>query len=163
MLTGGYYYISIDYGTQNPCSMGLWRVNSRQALATWNGRTALIDDSMPTEQVAAAGEVPAYTKYTTYVLGAGAIDYENIGAKIPFEMARDPKTNGGLDTLYSRNRKCFAPYGISYTKKSQASLSPTNAELANGVNWELVNDGAASGKKYIAHKAIPIARIISRG
>jgi hypothetical protein len=130
------------------------------ALATWNGRIVLIDDSMPSENVAAVGETPAYTKYTTYVLGEGAFDYENIGAQVPYEMSRDPKTNGGQDTLYSRQRKCFAPYGISYTKSSQVTLSPTSAELEKGANWTLVNDGNG---KYIEHKAIPIARIISKG
>lgn len=134
------------------------------ALGTWNGRVVLIDDSMPTEEVEADGETPAYTKYTTYVLGEGAFDYENIGAQVPYEMSRDPKTNGGQDTLYSRQRKCFAPYGISYAKASQASLSPTNAELENGANWTLVHDGGtAAARKYIDHKAIPIARIISKG
>jgi hypothetical protein len=140
------------------------------ALGTWNGRVVLIDDSMPTEEVSATGTegesgyVPAYTKYTTYVLGEGAFDYENIGAQVPYEMSRDPKTNGGQDTLYSRQRKCFAPYGISYTKSSQATLSPTNAELENGANWTLVNDGGTgAARKYIDHKAIPIARIISKG
>lgn len=105
----------------------------------------------------------AGTAYTTYVLGTGSIDYEDIGAKVPQEMSRDPKTKGGQDTLYSRQRKVFAPYGISYTKASQASLSPTDAELKNGTNWELVNNGESSEKEYIDHKAIPIARIISRG
>lgn len=135
------------------------------SIGTWNGRVVLVDDSMPFEEVPAAGEVPAYTKYTTYVLGEGAFDYENIGAKVSYEMSRDPKTNGGEDTLYSRQRKVFAPYGISYEKKSQASLSPTNAELENGGNWTLVNndDSVAANRKYIDHKAIPIARIISRG
>lgn len=106
-----------------------------------------------------------YTTYTTYVLGDGAIDYEDIGAKKPYEMARDPKTNGGEDTLYMRQRKVFAPFGISYTKSSQASLSPTDAELKNGANWELVHSGesVAAQRSYINHKAIPIARIISRG
>lgn len=101
--------------------------------------------------------------YTSYILGDGAFDYENIGAKVPAEMSRDPKTNGGETTLYSRQRKVFAPYGISYTKKSQASNSPTDAELENGANWELVNNASSSNKKCIAHKTIPIARIISRG
>ncbi len=135
------------------------------ALGTWNGRIVLIDDSMPVEEVpeSESGAGDGYTKYTTYVLGEGAFDYENIGAQVPYEMSRDPKTNGGQDTLYSRQRKCFAPYGISYTKSSQTSLSPTNAELQNGANWTLVNDGASSDKKYIEHKAIPIARIISKG
>lgn len=135
------------------------------ALGTWNGRLVLIDDDMPIEEVeeTSSGAGDGYTKYTSYVLGDGAIDYENIGAEVPFEMSRDPKTNGGKTTLYSRQRKVFAPYGISYTKKTQASLSPTDAELENGSNWELVNNGAASKKAYINHKAIPIARIISRG
>ena len=146
-------------------------------MASWNGRIVLIDDNMPVEEVEAVEGVgeegdtnyvapqEAYTKYTTYILGDGAIDYENIGAKVPFEMDRDPKTNGGQDTLYARQRKVFAPYGISYTKKSQAKLSPTDEELANGTNWELVNDGAstAANKKYIDHKQIYIARIISKG
>ncbi len=131
-------------------------------LATWNGRAVIIDDSMPVEE---AGEDGGEAKYTTYVLGEGAFDYENIGAKVPYEMNRDPKTNGGVDTLYVRQRKVYAPYGISYIKKSQVTLSPTDEELENGDNWELVNDGNsnAAKRKYINHKAIPIARIISKG
>lgn len=139
-------------------------VERELTLATWNGRLVLIDDSMPTEEVAAADSEAAYTKYTTFVLGDGAFDYEDIGAKVPYEMYRDPKTNGGEDTLYMRQRKVFAPYGISFTKASMASKSPTDDELANGKNWELVNNGkSGSAKKTIDHKAIPIARIISRG
>lgn len=105
-----------------------------------------------------------YTAYTTYVLGDGAIEFTDCGAKVPYEMDRDPKTNGGEDTLYSRQRKCFAPYGINFTKASMATLSPTDAELENGANWELVNNGQSStARKYISGKAVPIARIISRG
>lgn len=104
-----------------------------------------------------------YFKYTTYVLGNGAFDYEDIGAEVPYAMVRDEKTNGGQTYLYSRQRKVFAPYGISFTKKSMVTNSPTDAELKTATNWELVNDGASSGKKYFDHKAIPIARIISRG
>lgn len=100
--------------------------------------------------------------YVTYLFGDGAIEYTNCGAKVPAEMSRDPRTNGGQDTLYNRQRKCFAPYGISFTKAHMATLSPTDAELADGANWELVNTGG-SNKKYINLKAIPIARIISLG
>lgn len=80
-------------------------------------------------------------------------------------MSRDPKTNGGQDTLYTRQRKVFAPFGISYEKKSQATLSPTDAELANGANWDLVHSGETdeADRSYIADKAIPIARILSKG
>lgn len=113
----------------------------------------------------AGGYVVSGTQYTTYVLGKGAIAYENIGAKVEYEMSRDPAKNGGQDTLYTRQRKCFAPYGISYEKNSQASTSPTDEELENGANWALVHSGEtdATKRSYIDHKAIPIARIISRG
>lgn len=103
------------------------------------------------------------TAYTTFVFGDGAIEYTNCGAKVPYEMSRDPKTNGGQDTLYSRQRKCFAPYGISFTKAVMSTNSPTNSELENGANWELVNTNDGVNKQYISGKAIPIARIISLG
>ena len=107
----------------------------------------------------------AHTEYTTYVLGIGAIDFEDVGVKVPYEMDRNPSKNGGQDTLYIRQRKVFAPFGISYEKKSQASLSPTDKELENGSNRDLVNSGEESeeDRSYINHKAIPIVRIISRG
>lgn len=101
--------------------------------------------------------------YTTYLFGDGAIEYTNCGAKVPAEMSRDPKTNGGQDTLYSRQRKCWSPYGISFIGINNIStLSPTDAELSDGDNWELVNTGGTN-KKYINLKAIPIARILSKG
>lgn len=174
-------------------------------LATWNGRTVIVDDGMPfaemyydaTAETAGAlkvvatepseGEVKldtvkaAYagskaltgvgneyvvldTQYVTYVFGEGAFKFADLGAKVPYEMSRDPKTNGGEDTLYSRRRMCFAPYGISFTKKSVATLSPTDAELANGANWKLVDNGKTSGsRKTIDHREIAIAQIFSRG
>lgn len=103
------------------------------------------------------------TVYISYILGQGAIEFTNAGAKVPYESYRDPKTNGGQDTLYSRQRKCFAPAGISFTANSMASLSPTDAELENGSNWELVNSMGASDKEYINHRSIPIAQLISLG
>lgn len=134
-------------------------------LGTWNGKLVIIDDDMPVETVEATETEEAYTKYTTYVLGDGAIDYEDIGAKVPYAMARDEKTNGGEDTLYMRQRKVFAPYGISYTKKNQKTDSPTDDELKDGTNWEVVHSGesVAAQRSYLNHKAIPIARIISKG
>lgn len=105
------------------------------------------------------------TDYTSYILGEGAISYEDVGVKVPYEMARDAATNGGEDKLYVRQRKVFAPFGISYEKANQATLSPTDAELQDGANWVLVHTGEvqASNRSYINHKAIAIARIISRG
>lgn len=113
--------------------------------------------------LAANDYVVEKTAYVTYALGEGAIAYEDVGAKVPYSMARDEATNGGEDKLYIRQRKVFAPFGISYEKTSQATLSPTDAELNNGANWLLVNSGesTAANRTYLNHKAIPIARIIS--
>ena len=131
------------------------------ALATWNGRTVLIDDDVPTEEVSASGNDPAYTKYTTYILGQGAFDYCDCGAKVPNEVDRDPMTNGGVDTLYTRQRKLFAPKGFSFVQPSTAIVSPTDAQLKTAARWAIVKNTAGSG--YYDSKAIPLARIISRG
>lgn len=173
-------------------------------LATLNGRLVLVDDTMPTESVAAvyaltadteindaktyytrsgsAGNyvytpvvspvvgsigtyyertAEAYVKYTSYVLGDGAIEYTDCGAKVPAETDRDPAKNGGQDTLYGRQRKIFAPAGISFTDSS--ILSPTDAQLETGSKWSLANSNEeGEEKEYFPHKAIPIARIVTR-
>ena len=94
-------------------------------MGTWNGRLVIMDDSMPVEVVPAvpASEgvlaQDAYTKYTTYILGEGAIGFEPVGAKVPYEMVRDAKTRGGEDTLISRKRNAVSVAGISYLKAVQ--------------------------------------------
>ena len=54
-------------------------------IAQYNGRLFVIDDAIP------AG--------TVYVVGEKFIEFDNVGAKKPSEMARDPFTNGGSDTF----------------------------------------------------------------
>ena len=119
------------------------------ALATWNGRTVLIDDNMPVDD----------GKYTTYVLGQGSIILDDIGDSVPYEMSRDPKTNGGQDTLYVRDRYICGVDGISFEKPASITASASNDDLANGANWAIINDGT----KAIPHKAIAIAKIVSKG
>lgn len=113
--------------------------------------------------IATSTDTPAVSaiNYTTYVLGDGAIEYCNIGAKVPSEVARDAATNGGVDKLYTRQRKLYAPKWISW-KGADSIISPTKEQLATGSNWEIVNDGEIS-KTYVNHKFIPFVRIISRG
>lgn len=124
------------------------------SIATWNGRLVLIDDNMPVDESEG-------NKYTTYVLGAGAFDFVDCGAKVPYEMDRNPATNGGETTLYTRQRKLFAPKGISYAPTS-IPTSPTLAQLKEGGSWKLAQDSTGTKAVY-PHKAIPIARIISKG
>lgn len=127
------------------------------ALGSWNGRTVLIDDNMPAEE-AGTGE-NAYTAYTTYILGKGAIVLEDIGDAVPYEMSRDAKTNGGEDTLYVRDRYICGADGLSFEKPASLTGSAANSDLADGKNWCVINDG----EKAVPHKAIAVARIISKG
>ncbi len=118
------------------------------ALADWNGRTVLVDDDCPV-----SGD-----DYTTYILGANAFDYVDVGAKNPSEISRDPITKGGIDMLINRQRKIFAPRGITF-KANSSIKSPTDLQLSTGSNWEVPKD---ADNNYFNHKAIPIARIISK-
>jgi hypothetical protein len=142
-----------------PCGVSLCLGHHVAVADGTDAGAVLVDDGMPIIR----GASGAADKYVTYVFGRGAIEFTNCGAKVPAEMSRDPYRNGGEDTLISRNRKCFAPYGISFIGINDiASASPTDAELENGAFWELVNTGGAN-KEYINHKAIPIGRILSLG
>ena len=128
-------------------------------LATWNGRTVLIDDDVPTEVV---GEnESAYTKYTTYILAQNAFDYCDCGAAVPNETHRDPKSAGGKEWLITRQRKIFAPKGFSFVQPGAAIVSPTNEQLATAARWTVIKDSAGTG--FFDNKAIPFARIISKG
>lgn len=171
------------------------------ALATWNGRLVLIDDTMPTGQIPTAyvktsdvaldpdktyytrsGSSPNYvytpvanpdvsnigtyyeatasdTSYTTYILGDGSIILDDIGDAVPYEMSRDPKTNGGQDTLYVRDRYICGVDGISFEKPVGLTASASNAHLADGTNWNIINDGVTA----IPHKAIALCKVVSKG
>ena len=124
-------------------------------MASWNGRTVLVDDDVPVDTT---GTNPVYT---TYILGAGAFDYCDCGAKVPTETYRDPTTVGGKDMLITRQRKLFAPKGFSFVQPSTAIVSPTAAQLETAARWTPVKDTAGTG--YFDNKAMPFARILSEG
>lgn len=119
-------------------------------LGSVNGRAVIIDDSVPFD--AESGT------YTTYVLGAGAFEGADCGAKVPFEADRDPYKNGGVDYIIARERKLLAPVGISW-KGASSIISPTDVQLATGSNWELAPN--ANGTEVYPHKLIAISRIIT--
>lgn len=121
-------------------------------LASWNGRTVLIDDDVPVDT---SGSDPVYT---TYILGQNAIDFCDCGAKVPNETKRDELTAGGIDMLITRQRHLLAPVGFSYTDKSK--VSPLTSDLATSANWALVTDTDGA---FYPTKAIPIAQIKSLG
>ena len=106
--------------------------------------------------VAASDYVVPGIKYVTYVLGEGAFDYCDCGAAVPSETWRDPKTKGGEDWLITRQRKLFAPHGFSF-------VQPETPNLATASCWDVVKDTNSVSRGYYPSKAIPFARIISRG
>lgn len=115
--------------------------------------TVVISSSVTEETAAVVTNV-----YSTYILGQGAIDYCDCGAKIASEVYRDPKTSGGYDELITRQRKLYAPKGFSFI--NTALTSPTDTQFATSANWDLA---VSSGGVYYPTKAIPIARIKSTG
>lgn len=121
-------------------------------LASWNGRTVLIDDDVPVDT---SGSDPVYT---TYILGQNAIDFCDCGVKVPNETKRDELTAGGIDMLITRQRHLLAPVGFSYVDKSK--VSPMASDLATAANWALVTDTDGA---YYPTNAIAIARIKSLG
>lgn len=141
----------LTYRTQTDAN-GIQR---RLNLADWNGRTVLIDDDVP------ATSTEGGIAYETYILGQGAFDYCDCGAKVPNETSRDPKTNGGEDYLITRQRKLFAPQGFSFVQPNSAIISPTNTQLETASNWNLV--ASSTSGVYYPTKAIPIVRIKSLG
>lgn len=133
-------------------------ITSNIEIAQVGNKTVIIDDDMPVE------EVEDGAKYTTYLLGKGAIEFCNVGVKTPSEVARDAATDGGIDKLYTRQRKLYAPKYISW-EGNKSIISPMPADLENGANWDVVNDGnkTVSARVYVDHRNIPFARIITRG
>lgn len=102
-----------------------------------------------------------YEKFTTYVLGEGAITLEDVGAEVPYEMDRNPAKNGGETTLYTRRRYVIAPDGISFVG-TPATKSPTDEELETGSNWSLISNGQSGANKvFFPHKKIAIAKIVT--
>lgn len=122
------------------------------SLATWNGRRVIIDDGVPFDTETG--------KYTTYLLGAGAFDYDELGAKNAVEKERIAREKGGIDILINRRRSYVIPRGLSF-EGTPATQSPTNAEFADGKNWQVIQNTAT--KEKWPHELIPFARIISEG
>lgn len=137
-------------------------VTSNIEIAQIGNKAVIIDDDMPVEEVGEGDG--AYTAYTTYLLGKGAIEYCNVGVKKPSEVARDAETDGGIDKLYTRQRKLYAPKYISW-EGARTIVSPMPSDLENGANWDVVHNGEATVSKrvYVDHRNIPFARIITRG
>lgn len=92
-------------------------------------------------------------EYTTFILGNGAIKFEEAPVAIPVEMARNAEKAGGKDMIYTRVRETFAPYGFSFTAdvSTAQNIAVPDSILLDPENWE----------RHIDAKAVMMARVIS--
>lgn len=117
-------------------------------IGTINGMTVIVDDGVPTDTTGSAA------KYTTYVLGMGALQYASAPVKTPSELVREAMAGGGYDALVTRVRETIHPNGFSFTKPSSGyTASPTDAQLSASANWSIVADP----------KTIALAKIVTNG
>lgn len=122
-------------------------------IADWNGYTVIVDDGVPATTNA---KDTTAKDYTTYLFGAGAIQFAEAPVDTPVETDRTVLTNGGYNILATRLRETLHPNGFSYTLPTVSNSicsSPSDAQLAASAQWKVVVDP----------KLIPIARIVSNG
>lgn len=100
----------------------------KATIKTFLGKRVIEDDGCPYDSTTGT--------YTTYLFGEGAIGLGNGVAPVPTETDRD--SLAGDDILINRQHFVLHPRGVKWTDKSVAGSSPTNAEAANGENWQRV-------------------------
>lgn len=122
-------------------------IERRLNLAQYNGYTVVVDDGVPVDTT---GTSP---KYTTYLMGAGAIQYAPAPVKTPSEVTRDALTGGGYDALVTRVRETIHPNGFSFTKPTDYTASPTTAQLSSAANWSIVANP----------KSIAMVKVVTNG
>lgn len=117
--------------------------------ATYLGYQIITDDGMPVETVGTGND--AYKVYTTYLFAKGSIG-RGEGTPVsltPTETDRD--SLAGEDFLINRRALVLHPMGIKW-KGIPVGVTPTNAELATGTNWERVYEDKNIGLVALKHK-----------
>lgn len=122
--------------------------NAETVVPMYQGKRVIVDDSMPA--VAGANR----TEYYTALMGAGAVGFGTVPAKIPVETHREPLqgTGGGIDAVVSRMDYCLHPLGFANTD-TPAGDTPTNTEHQDATSWDRV----------VARKRVPMAFLITNG
>lgn len=94
---------------------------------TFMGKRIIEDDAL----------APTNGVYDTYLFGPGAIGWGEGDPKVPTETGREPLIGGGQEYLVTRRHYVLHPRGIKWNPSSgvPASVTPSDAELANASNW----------------------------
>lgn len=109
----------------------------------------IVDDGMPVETVGEGAS--AYKVYTTYLFAKGSIG-RGEGTPVsltPTETDRD--SLAGEDILINRRALVLHPFGVKWIG-NPVGVTPSNAELATGTNWQRVYEDKNIGIVAIKHK-----------
>lgn len=112
--------------------------------ASFMGKRVIIDDGLPVSNGV----------YTSYLFGQGAIGYGEGNAPVPTETDRDSLQ--GEDILINRQHFVMHPRGVRW-KGVATGVSPTNAELRVGANWERVYENKQVRIVQVKHRLQPAA------
>lgn len=115
-----------------------------------NGKTVIVNDSVP---VADSATASGAKEYTTYILGQGAIRYAPAPVDVPSEMDRDPDTNGGVDMIFTRVRECLHPAGFSFKGDYTTDVGVPDSELLDATSYE----------RKMPAKSIFMAKVVTNG
>jgi len=103
--------------------------NASPELATYLGRQVIYDDTCPVE------DISGQKVYTTYIFGNAAIGFAGGTPKVPVSTQRDEYKSE--EALFNRRIFVLHPRGVKW-KGAFTGKTPTDAELADGANWERV-------------------------
>ncbi len=98
----------------------------KPAVKLYLGKPIVMDDSLPVSDGI----------YTTYIFGNGAFGLGEGSAPVPTETDRD--SLAGDDILINRRHFLLHPRGVAFKNDVVNGATPSNAELANYLNWERV-------------------------
>lgn len=115
---------------------------------TFLGKRVIVDDA----HTVVAGGTSGF-KFTSYLYAQGAIGEATGPVKVPVETERQSLSGGGREHLVNRQRKVYHLYGSSFNRTSLAGISPTDAELALGTNYD----------KVYEDKNIPVIKLVTNG
>lgn len=107
-------------------------LNQQIRVPYFMGKRVIVDDAMPFD--------PATLTSEMYIFGNGALALGNGSHPriVATEVDREKMSSSGEDYLINRRVFILHPRGIKWTETSIVDEFPTNAELENGTNWQLV-------------------------
>lgn len=114
---------------------------------TYLEKRVIVDDGLAPFKIGAEGSQK--NAYEMYFFGQGAVSYTIDTENTEIETDRDSLAND--DLLIMRRYFVMHPRGMSWVGKP-TGITPTNAELAVGTNWEMADH----------HKNIAITKLIAR-